>query len=115
MKYFLIGLFCSSAILFGYTLSVNKQKDLDLTYRGPQIGHCYKLNVNAIMVIGIVGEQYFYKNSWNNQDKIFSEPSYVFFGYEIPCGKDGYEFEVLAIRLLKAEQDIALLSKEVKK
>ncbi|MGL4335381.1 MAG: hypothetical protein ACRCST_00700 [Turicibacter sp.] len=86
-----------------------KSKSIDLTYYGPQIGKCYAFNDEAIKVIAVSEGSYFYKHSWNSQDKIFNNIIEVFRGQEIPCDKSGYEFELLLFRMRQAENTLKYL------
>jgi hypothetical protein len=80
----------------------------------PKAGSCYAYSDEAIKVLFVTEDRYFYRHSWNSQEALFNHPLSYFSdsAKEIPCGKDGYEFEVLSQRVEMAEGSIKYL-KEV--
>lgn len=109
------ALFVLSILVGASLLGCGEEKLVDLTYKGPQPGKCFAFEDEAIKVIGVSEGRYYYKHSWNNQDEIFESSNDNFLGYEISCGRDGYEFEVLAYSIKSMKIDLESLTQSLKK
>lgn len=111
MKVFI--LLFSLLILSGCSASVHIDNQND-DWK-PKIGRCYKYSDEAIKLVGIDNNTYYYKHSWNEQTKIFENDISIFKGREIPCfDSENYEMELLIYRIHSLEMKVNWLERLVK-